>query len=303
MTKLEIIFETPSKKHAQMLLELNTAFPPYADTAHGTFLTWWDLYNDLSFAQLNGNVIVQSSYPTLGEELAHTIVGGHEIKKTVNQLFDYRKNLGLAPVIHSTPEYQLPQLQGQSDIEITHEPDISEYVLSAEQHANPDTKEFLKIRHKISHFENAYGLDNIECRDIDLSNPETRQLLIKSLASWGGSFKNDKDKLEEVIINKSLDIYDLIELQCFALFVNHKLVGFALYKMMPKGYVNLNHLKVCYEYKDVFTYCLHRLAEHLYAQGISHLNIEQDLGIEGLRIFKQRLRPIEILNKYTLRRV
>lgn len=303
MTKINISFEAPEEKHAEMLQKLNTTFQPYADTAYGTFLTWWNLYNDLAFAELNGNIIVQSSYPTLGNKLGHTIVGGHEIETTVNQLFDYQRQHDMNTVIYSMPEYQLPLLKNRGDLEITHNSDISEYVLSAQQHANLDTNDFLKIRHKVSHFLNAYGKESVHSKEVDLDIPETRQLLLDSLASWGGSFKNDKDRLEEIIITKSLDIHSQIDLHCFAIFVNDRLVGFALYKVLPRGYVNLNHLKVCYDYKDVFTFSLHRLAVYLLAQGVTHLNIEQDLGIEGLKIFKQRLRPIEMLNKYTIKQV
>ncbi|MGK2896634.1 MAG: phosphatidylglycerol lysyltransferase domain-containing protein, partial [Candidatus Saccharimonadales bacterium] len=245
MTKVDISFETPEKKHAEILQGLNTDFQPYADTAYGTFLTWWDLYNDLAFAELNGNIIIQSSYPTLGKKLTHTIVGGHEIDSTVNQLFDYQREHGLETIIHSVPEYQLPFLKDRSDLVITHNPDISEYVLSAHQHANLDTNDFLKIRHKVSHFVNAYGRENICSEEVNLSNPETRQLLLDSLASWGGSFKNDKDRLEELIITKSLNLHAQIDLRCFVIFVKDRLVGFALYKILPRGYVNLNHLKVC----------------------------------------------------------
>lgn len=303
MTQSELMFEPPIKQHADVLQELNTIFQPYADTAYGTFLTWWDLYDDLSFGSLNGNIIVQSSYPTLGKKLGHTIVGGNEIEKTATHLFDYQKEHNLETILYSIPEYQLVSLMNYKNIEVIREPDLAEYVLSAEQQAALSGKAFYMTRHKVNHFENAYGQAGIECQELNLNHNDTRALIASLSLKWGKSSKNDEDRLEEQIIHKSLRIHNLIKLRCFGIFVNHELVSLALYKLLPRGYVNLNHLKVCPDYKDIFTYTLHKLAVHLLEQGVTYINIEQDLGIEGLRTFKQRLRPVEMLHKYTVKLV
>jgi len=46
---------------------------------------------------------------------------------------------------------------------------------------------------------------------------------------------------------------------------------------------------------------MHVLARELAAAGVHTMNVEQDLGIPGLREHKERQRPVAILKKYTVR--
>lgn len=303
MTQSDLIFEAPAEHHAEILQKLNTIFQPYADTAYGTLLSWWNLYDDLSLCVLNKNIVVQSSYPTLGKKISHTIIGCYQIEKTLMQVFDYQIGHAQETILYSMPEYHLRALGGHNNLEVTHEPDTTEYILSAEQQTGLQGKDFYMIRHKVNHFEHTYSLEGIECREINLNLTSSQKLLINSLLNWGKSTKNDDEKLEELVILNSLQLQEVIELRCYGVFVNGNLVSFALYKSLPRSYVNLNHLRVSPNHKDAFIYTLHKISAYLHSQKIVYINIEQDLGIEGLRIFKQRLRPVEMLNKYTIKLV
>jgi len=44
------------------------------------------------------------------------------------------------------------------------------------------------------------------------------------------------------------------------------------------------------------------VAEDLLARGYTHMNIQQDLGMEGLRNAKLALKPAYFLKKYSVRR-
>lgn len=63
----------------------------------------------------------------------------------------------------------------------------------------------------------------------------------------------------------------------------------------------INHIKVNYSVQDIFRYTVYRLAKILKKSGIAEMNFEQDLGIEGIRTFKMRLRPSRFLEKKIIR--
>lgn len=294
-------FHRPNRDYEKLIESLNRTYHPLADTTYGTLLTWWDLYDDLMFAELCGNVIVQSSYMTNGRDPAYSVIGAHNIDETIQEIFTYQSQINIPRELHYVPEYAVEFLDDLSNFIVEEKPDIAEYVLSAEQHTNLKGKEFIHLHRKVNRFENVHGKASIHCKELPLDNFRIQQLLINSLHTWQNDFKNDRNRQEGYIIDQSIRLANTINLTCLGIFMDDTLIGFALYKLLPKGYADINHIKVCYEFKGIFLYALHLLARHLLSLGITHLNIEQDLGIGGLRTFKQRLHPVKMLKKYTIK--
>ena len=105
----------------------------------------------------------------------------------------------------------------------------------------------------------------------------------------------------------ALDIYlkdaDVLQPKAFGVFVNNRLASFVIYHLAPQGgYGMLNHIKCDYTYREISDFTMHAFIVHLHELGIRYENFEQDLGLMGLRKYKQSLRPDHLLKRYTITR-
>ncbi len=297
-------FERPNERYKHLINQLNEQFGPYADTAYGTLLTWWDMYDDLEFAELNGNVIVRSSYASEGKVAQLSLIGAHDIKKTIKTILDWLASKQLDESLYFLPEYIIDSLDKNKGLyAVKKDLDISEYILSTQEQKDVAGKNFANIRYKINLFGKTYG-DKITINELNLSAAENRNNIIKHVNAWQSKTNNDTERSEEKVIERSLRLYNDVGLHCLTIRVDGELVGCILFKLLAHGYVNINHIKVNYKYRHIFIYAIHALATHLDAlyPSYTYMNIEQDLGIKGLREFKQLQRPIKMLYKYSLTR-
>lgn len=298
----ELNFHLPNLTDKLHIDQLNKAFMPYADTAFGTLMTWWNLYGDIEFADLNGNMVIKSSYPQMGEAPTLSIIGAYKVRESLDTLYLWLEKKGLEKKLYFVPEYIVAALnkKERTGLIIEDDPDIAEYILSVKEQVDLAGRAFTHLRYKKNLFTANYGT-RISSDEADLTNPHKRKLLFEYIQSWKSKTSNDIDKSEIEIIDKSLSQYVEIGLHAFTLNIDDTLVAVALFKIMPHGHININHIKVDYTYKHVFTFTIYKLAEYLASNYKSiYMNIEQDLGIIGLRHFKQQQRPIMMNKKYTI---
>lgn len=302
----DINFKRPNDHFEKLINQLNEDFGPYADTTYGTLLTWWDSFNDLLFAELNGNVLVLSSYPSDGRTKQLSIIGAHEADKTIKMALDWLQDNHLEPMLHFLPEYIIDVLKKDgpdNDYDISADRDISEYVLLAKEQRDLNGGNFSQIRYKINYFKSRYGLE-LESEYLPLDLNKNNELIFKYLDEWRNKTDNDTNGSEKNVINTSIKLHEKIGMHCMLLTCKKQPIGFVLYKLLPHGHVNVNHIKVDYQYPHVFIYIIHAFALFLeeHYPTFTHINIEQDLGIKGLREFKQLQRPAMMLHKYSLTR-
>lgn len=294
-------FKRLSDSDKQVIDSHNATLPPYADWAYGTLRAWWDFYDDLEYLFHNDNLIIKSSYLSAGKSPYITIIGNNDVVATADDIFEWQKNNGYEQLIASVPEYTASALIDTERYNVKDDPDNAEYVLSSSAHASLDDPAHKRIRQKIHAFKRQPFYEALSVEDIPLTTLRNKLRIINALHSWDTKPENDRERSEGIVIDKSLRISEIIDLRCFALLFNGEIAAFVLYKQISKDTINVNHLKVNYQYKDIFHYTLYALAEHMTKQDIDYINIEQDLGLPGLRTYKQRLRPTHILQKYSVR--
>lgn len=295
----DLVFHDIAHNDKHILEAINSQFTPYADTAYGTLKTWWSLYETPQIALINGNAVVKSSYPVEGAKKVYSIIGAANADKTLDDMMQYLASKEEEACLYYVPHYFITSIKQNDNYLVELDDSSSEYVLSTENYSSLSDKGMLKIRHKVNAFINANP--NVAHRLLDIENE--KHLIIDYIHRWKSSTAKTRDDLEELIIQKTLDNYTEIDIKCLGLTVDEELIGVILYKHLPNGFVNVNHVKVNYYYKNIFVYALHLLAKSCLDQGIEYLNIEQDLGIDGLRTFKQRLHPTMMLEKYTIKKI
>lgn len=281
--------------------EFNKRHTPYADWAFGTLMTWWDAFDDLEASVLEGNIVIKSSYLTMGDHPRFTLLGNTNIDKSLEIIIDFQRQNGLELGVFSVPQYTFDEI-ARIDAYITVDDlDAAEYISNIKTHINLEGSDLYHIRRAINRFNKSTQGHSVDITHVQLNDLQSKLLLINSLHTWHGSvYDNDRERLEGKILDHGLLMAEIIGLESLCVFVDKKLAGFSIYKPLHDGYANINHIKVSPEYPNLFRYMNHLLASNLEKQGYTYLNGEQDLGIEGLRNYKTSLRPFKKLHKYNL---
>jgi hypothetical protein len=295
------VFSKVTLADKQFIDDFNAQFPPFADWAFGTLMTWWNLFDDLEISRLDGNLIVKSSYASMGKTAELTLLGVNNIDQTIETLLSYQRENDMLVGLPALPQYTIDGIRHPENYRIETDPDMSEYIFSAKMHATLEGSSMSHIRWRVNQFNALMDGHEVEVRQIPLDSLAAKLLLINTLHTWTQEiYKNDHERSEGLVIDRALALAEDIGLQSVCLFIDKELEGFALYKNLPEAHANVNHIKVSYKYPNIFRYMLNVLALELQEKGIEYLNGEMDLGIEGLRTYKQSLRPLHQLKKYNL---
>lgn len=280
--------------------KFNAQFPPYADWSFGTLLTWWDAFNDLEVSVLNDNLIISSSYLSMGKERQLVLLGVNDIDATIAQVFKYQQIQGLEKVLFSVPEYTIDAIHKPENFILVEDPNAAEYVLSVSMHATLEGPKMSRKRQEIRQFERSTSEHLVELSMVDMGTLHAKMRLINALHTWDEVYRNDQERLEGHILNTTMLIAESIDIHCLCLLIDKEIHGFVLYKYLPDKTINVSNLKVSSQYPCMFDYLIHRLAKNIQGEDIEYMNLEQDLGHEGLRLHKTLLRPVRMLRKYNI---
>jgi hypothetical protein len=188
-------------------------------------------------------------------------------------------------------------------LSIKAEPDMHEYVMDAKACAELSGGEFGRIRRKVKRFLREAEDYRLEIKPLNLSSSDNRQLILDSVLAWQKRFPNSNDpgRTENQAIEASLRHHEVLGLQNLCVFIDAKLHGVVLFHTSLDGqYLIMNHLKVDYSLPFIFDYLTNQVAIKATEIGAPYLNMEMDLGIEGLRQHKLGLRPVNFFKKYAI---
>ena len=274
---------------------------PYADTSHATLLYWWCLEQNAQIAVHNDNLCIQSTYPLENGELSISLFGVNNINDSLADIFSYQKQKNLPLGIHFTPAYTVEAIKDKANLRIEENRDIAEYVMSIQEHAFLEGANFKRLRNKVSHFNKLSFAPKIEFSSylIDKDNIERTKFAIKKI---NASQKNDREKIEDIAIEKLLNLSNDFPITCYMLRHDTKVIAVGLVKEIASNTLNFCHIRYSSDYPDLFTYFFHLTCRYIHdnAKSYTQINIEQDLGIDGMRQHKLRMRPVTLLKKYSV---
>lgn len=285
------------------LYPLNTI---HADFCYGNLGTWLNLNGDLRISTLNDNIIL--SYTSIFENNEPTIslIGKSDIDISINEIFKHQKQNGLKQKISFTPEETVDSIVNKQNYEILDNRDNWDYILDSYSLSRMTGNSFRSFRRKVIKFIKDYGQD-VVIKEIDLCNDQEKQTIINAMHTWKSVYtlsENDKMRVEGRAINAALVLANKIKNHCIGIYVNNRLESFCLFqthKQLNRTQVAIaNHIKCNYEFEHIFDFTTFCLSSYLYQRGISTVNFEQDLGIDGLKQHKLMLRPTGFLKKFTI---
>lgn len=276
-------------------------FLPYADFSFGNLAIWLNHFDDLEISLLNDNLITK--YTNFFDNNSYTvsILGKTRVDETIDAVFGYLTAHGHPLLLTVIPHTTIAHIKHSERYKITPQRDNYNYILSTEGLANLTGSSYGKLRRQVSRFEREYE-NRYQVKEFDLSIVSDMKLLINGIHGWDRLYTaNDEEKSESLVLNASLNFASDLDIKNLSLLIDGSIHATTFYRQLPQGdHVLANHTKASYAHRNAFNVMVHKLAQHLYSQGIMYINFEQDLGIPGLREHKQGLRPIHFLEHYSI---
>lgn len=277
--------------------------PDVSDISFPTLMIWWNFERPVEVSLLRGNVIIK--YPSLNqlEGVGVSIVGYNAIKKCVIEILQWMHENGHDAKLLHVPSFVIDQLPSTSKFfKIQEEYDYNEYLIDACELSSLSSPSYKRVRHKLARFLRQVGED-LRVDELDITEPGLQDLLWNNAQKWMDTYgsTNDLNRDELKALRKTLFYGHEFGVRATGLYIGNEMHGYALYRPHEshESYI-LNHLKVQYKYPHVFDYIAKIVAEDATKNGYKMLNLEMDLGIEGLKDHKRSLRPIAYHRKFTI---
>lgn len=285
-------------------------FPQHSDYTLNNLLVWMSADTTIEYSWLNDNAVLRVSeplYEAFEDKVWYTIVGISEADKSLDTIFKttYIRQLKYVP------DYFMESISNPEKYIITEDPPNHDYVINIKSLLKREGKTYEDFRYQLRYFLKNYSEDVI-LRDLDITEKATQKEIIGSLKRWRNtpSFEatgNDPERIEAKALLRLMILQSSLPNphHCIGLYIHGELEGFSIYQIPPaKDKIAMgNHIKFNGKYRKIFDFLAFATASRLNMQGIELLNVEQDMGIEGLRRHKLGLNPFTLYKKYFIQPV
>ncbi|HLA04060.1 MAG TPA: phosphatidylglycerol lysyltransferase domain-containing protein [Patescibacteria group bacterium] len=274
-------------------------FPPYSD--HNFTSLWvWDTMGKIKISNLNGNLVVEfSDYQT--SEVFYSFIGNKKVAHTIELLLGFSQKNGKTCGLKLIPEHNLTGVNLKkltSKFEITEDRDNFDHILNISDIA---LMKGVKLRHKRKLLNGFLKRYEAEAVFEDLRKKSVQKDLLKVYTKWakmkgetGALNLNETEAIKKLFINaRHFNVFTL------CVYIKNKLAGFTIYELANPEYAISAFQKADAEFRGIYEFMNHQMALHLREIGCEFVNIEQDLGIEGLRRAKKDYNPT-FLRKYVI---
>lgn len=178
------------------------------------------------------------------------------------------------------------------------EKSYSDYIYNIDQIKMKEGSLFKDFRWEIRNFEHIYEKDFLIKNSTEIDNGLHSDLKhLHDIWMYQGSEGTDNNDAELAAIES---FFKLQESGIFGkifvtrLFIKSKLVGLSISEQINKTYVLSHFQKSNLNISHVNKFLFDAHIEYLASKGFKYLNYQNDLGLEGLRLFKKKLRPSSV---------
>lgn len=273
-------------------------FEPYSDY---NFASMW-CYNTkekMEIAQLHNNLIVKfEDYVT--SEHFFSFLGEHEPNTTAHILIEYSIRQGLAGILKLIPDVVAERLKVSTQFRVMEDEDNFDYVLSTEEVSSLATTKFHTQKNHLNRFEKNYP----ECLPVilDASDKKTHEILLEVFYKWEKGRGKERNETQHELTALERFLYHAHLFCPIVIAAEYKgnYLGFIVAELIGTEYAIVHFAKSDPSYKEAYIFLNNSLAKHLWNMGYHYMNIEQDLGIPGLKYAKKQWNPIQYFKKYTI---
>lgn len=286
--------------HRTIIEDITHRFPAYSDFNFISLFSW-DTEAGINLSVLNNNLVVRfNDYET--NEIFLSFIGTHKLAETIPTLLDYCHKHHLPVELRLIPQSTVNELPNEilKNYTVTESRNNHDYILSVKKICELGSDYHRKrkvINSFIKNHDNA-----IEHGVLDLELASTIADIKQVMEDWKTHRKaSHQDAQKEfTAINRTLSHAKSLNIKAYGLHIDGRLVAFTLFEIAPENVAIFHFTKANIQFKGVFEYIKYVLCKYLETLDVQYINIEQDLGIEGLRQAKESYKPVKFLKKYTV---
>ena len=278
------------------ILAITSQFPPYSDFDFGS-LWAWDSHGNTRISILNSNLVVQfSDYIT--NELFYSFIGNTKLTDTAIAIFDHAKQNGMPLVINLMPEQVAVQLESFR-FEIEEDRNQFDYIYTLANHIPYLGSSMKDVRYlREAFYKRTPG--HIPST-LDLRDKKVKEEILTLLTKWEmhrGDIQNEPAALRRCLetANEEKDLVGT------GIRYKGELIAFAINSILPNSFANCLFAKADVSFYGIYSVLMYENARILIDKNCTHLNFEQDLGLDNLRMAKMAYCPSYFLKKYTVTR-
>jgi hypothetical protein len=277
--------------------------PPYSDYNFVSLFAW-NIDERTQVSTLNRNLIVKLQDYATGEEFL-SVFGTNAVRETLEEALGFARSHGMRAELRLVPQSTVGAMEAGWDLRVSEDRDNFDYVISTHDFVAMEGGPHSERRRLLSKFRRDYG-QYAEVASLDLADAQVRSNILDASLVWAASkgldpvaeleAQNEQRALERLTGHPEISP----SLVAIGVFVDSKLLGFAIEEILPERWALGHFLKADRACKGLFQLLEHEAAALMKREGVLYHNWEQDLGMEGLRTAKMRCRPTSFLKKYSI---
>lgn len=260
-------------------------------TIGGSFM--WRDYFETMYALVEDTLIMKCKKD---REIVFCYPMGENVDLALDTIDAYCEKEGIVPEFVSLAQSEMEYLKERyPDSTVIQNRDWSDYLYLTSDHANFAGRKFTTQRNHINKFLKNY--DNWEFKIIDETTlPHVKEFYKDYETRFA---KQEVTAIEEQEkTNEVLDRYFDYGFIGYALYIEHKVVGFAIGEII-KDVMFIHVEKADKSLEGANTMLVMQFAKAFEGK-VTYLNREEDVGDMGLRYSKTKYRPIDMVYKYEL---
>ena len=291
--KLEISDKSYIERHTKK-------FPPYSDFNFAS-LWAWNQKENVEISILNNNLVVKFQDYTV-HNYFYSFIGDNEIIKTIDALLSLSKKKNFEENLKLIPESNFSKIEfltAKKHYLITEDNNNHDYILDVKKLSTMEGKELHHKRKRLNNFlkNNSYDVS------AHILNISDKQSVIDLFFLWEKLRNKNREETKNELdaINRLFTNVEELDLTIINV-ANHKgPIGYTIFEIIDDEYAISNFQKADPRYIGSYELLNFEMAKYLYKERVKSVNIEQDLGIEGLRRAKLDYNPT-YLKKYIIKR-
>ncbi len=278
---------------------LASCYPPYSDFNFVSLMSW-NKDGQGRVSALFGNLVIWFPHYT-HDGYVVSFMGSNKIVATAQVLLGFAEQELSVNRLELVPELVARVLQRHEKWRVREDPNNHDYILSLPLLMKREGSSLRRFRRAATTFERRYG-SAAHVRPLAITERAVQAALIdvfmkREYDKRAGDFTNELSAFRQLLTYAGH--YRLVG---YGLEVHGNMKAFIICEDVGQGWCIGHFWKADTTYNGIYSYLMLETARQLAAQGIVWMNIEQDLGIDTLRFFKQSFGPANHLKKFIVQR-
>jgi hypothetical protein len=273
-------------------------FPPYADYS---FTSLWCWVASCAISLLHGNLVVRFEDYETGEPF-YSFLGDEAVAETALTLLARARAEGLPARLQLVPEAVVAADAKLSRlVSIEQDRDNFDYLYATEDWTCLPGSAFKRLRYEVARCRRQASLD---FHLLDLQNTADQSAMTGLFHAWAERkpAHDGQDHTHELTAFRRLfDLAGHRPIEAWGFSDGRRLIAFSVSEVLAGGDCAVIHFqKTDWSYPGLASWLCHEEGRRLSARSCPVVNLEQDLGVAGLRRVKLARRPCGFLQKFVI---